>query len=55
MKTLPRADTAGYFLDGLALFLQLLCHVLQILFVIPVGILQKLIAAHREDPKCVAE
>lgn len=49
--TLPNADTAGYVLDGLSFLLQLLSHVLQILPVVPVCILQKLVARHKEYSK----
>lgn len=39
---------ARHLLNGLSFLLQLLCHVLQILFVVPVCILQKLVAGHKE-------
>lgn len=45
--TLPGANTAGHILNGLSFLLQLLSHVLQVLPVVPVRILQKLVAKHR--------
>lgn len=47
MLTLPRAYTAGHVLDGPSFLLQLLSHVHQILPVVPVCILQKLVARHK--------
>lgn len=51
MMTLPCADAAGHVLDGPSFLLQLLSHVLQILPMVPVGILQKLVARYREYSK----
>lgn len=41
---LPCADIVGHLFNGFSLLLQLLRHVLQILFVVPVCIIQKLVA-----------
>lgn len=46
--SLPCADIARHLLDGLSFLLQLLRHVLQVLFVVPVCIIQKLVAGHKE-------
>ena len=45
LSALPRADAGGHLLDGFPLLLQLLGHVLQVLPVVPVCVLQELVAA----------
>lgn len=46
--TLPSVDTTGNLLDGPSFLQQLLRHVLQILPVVPVRILQEVVAGRKQ-------
>lgn len=49
----PSADVVGNILDNFSLPLQLLGHVLQILFVVSVGVVQKLVTGRQKELHCI--